>query len=259
MACITNERTSERAFLGVSALVFAASATATVVWSARMSAMGGAPMSGWMAWAPMCGETWLAQAASFLGMWVVMMMAMMLPSLAPMLRRYREAVGATRLGRLTALAAVGYFLVWAVLGMAVFPPGAALAAIEMKLPAFGSVGPAVAGVVIVIAGALQFTSWKARRLVCCRSAPGPGRRLRPGAAAALQHGFELGLECSSCCANLMAILLVVGVMDLRAMAAVTVAVAAERLAPAGERAARVVGVVAVGAGLILIAQAAGLG
>jgi hypothetical protein len=48
-------------------------------------------------------------------------------------------------------------------------------------------------------------------------------------------------------------------MDLRAMAAVTVAVAAERLAPAGERAARVVGVVAVGAGLILIAQAAGLG
>jgi hypothetical protein len=52
---------------------------------------------------------------TFLGMWIVMMVAMMLPSLVPMLWRYREAVGMkgeTRLGRLTALVGVGYFLVW---------------------------------------------------------------------------------------------------------------------------------------------------
>src|SRR5512132_1143961 len=52
------------------------------------------------------GQTWPGAAAPFLGMWVVMMVAMMLPSLAPMLWRYRQAVGRTgetRLGRLTAL------------------------------------------------------------------------------------------------------------------------------------------------------------
>jgi predicted metal-binding membrane protein len=57
----------------------------------------------------------------------------------------------------------------------------------------------------------------------------------------------------------MAILLVIGVMDYRAMALVAAAIAVERLAPAGERVARAVGAVAVGAGLFLIMRAAGLG
>jgi predicted metal-binding membrane protein len=90
---------SERAFIGVSALLFAASATMTIVWCASMSAMGGMPMpGGWtmsMAWMRMPGQTWPGAAVSFLGMWVVMMVAMMLPSLVPMLRRYRQAVGRT--------------------------------------------------------------------------------------------------------------------------------------------------------------------
>src|SRR5262245_30324635 len=92
-----SERASRRAFYGVSAMLFVISATATVVWSASMSAMGGMPMpGGWtmsMAWTPMQGLTWVAAAAWFIGMWVVMMMAMMLPSLVPMLRRYRRSVG----------------------------------------------------------------------------------------------------------------------------------------------------------------------
>jgi predicted metal-binding membrane protein len=69
-------------------------------------------------------------------MWVVMMVAMMLPSLVPMLWRYRHAVGRTgetRLGRLTALVGVGYFFVWIAFGMAAFPLGVALAAVEMRL------------------------------------------------------------------------------------------------------------------------------
>jgi predicted metal-binding membrane protein len=57
----------------------------------------------------------------------------------------------------------------------------------------------------------------------------------------------------------MAILLVIGIMDLRAMAVVAAAIAVERLAPAGERVARATGAVVVGAGLFLIARAAGLG
>ena len=122
---MASEQASQQAFFCVSALLFAASAAVTIVWCASMSAMGEMPMpGGWtmsMAWMRMPGQTWPGAAASFLGMWVVMMVAMMLPSLVPMLWRYRQAVGRTgetRLGRLTALVGVGYFFVWTVFGMA---------------------------------------------------------------------------------------------------------------------------------------------
>src|SRR6266480_615069 len=187
------------------------------------------------------GATRLASggaATTILGMWVVMMVAMMLPSLVPALWRYRQA----GLGRLTALVAVGYFFVWTVFGMAAFPLSAALARAT----------PIVVGVVVVIAGCLQLTAWKARHLACCRAAPVPG-------CTAWQHGLSLGIHCTKSSAGLMAILLGLGVMDLRAMAVVAAAITVERLAPAGERVARATGAVAVAAGLFLILRAAGLG
>ena len=258
-------RTSEQTFFGVSALIFVASAAATIVWGARMSAMGGMPMpGGWtmsMAWMRMPGETWPGAAAAFLCMWIVMMAAMMLPSLVPMLQRYREAVssaGERRLGGLTALVGAGYFFVWTMFGMAAFPLGVALAAIEMHEPTLASAVPIAAGAVVLLAGALQFTAWKARCLACCRETPGSGHTLPADAGAAWRHGLSLGLTCSQCCFGPMAILLVIGVMDLHAMAVVTAAITIERLAPAGERVARGAGAGAVGAGLFLIAQAAGL-
>jgi predicted metal-binding membrane protein len=263
---MVSERPAQRAFFGVSALLFAASAAVTIVWCASMSAMGAMPMAGgWtmsMAWLRMCGQTWPGAAASFLGMWVVMMVAMMLPSLVPMLSRYRQAVGRTgetRLGLLTALVGLGYFFVWSMFGLAVFPLGVALAAVEMQQPDLARAVPIAVGVVVLIAGALQFTAWKAHHLACCREAPGRGCALAADAPTAWRHGLRLGLHCSYCCAGLTAVLLVVGVMDLRAMAIVTAAITVERLAPAGERVARATGAVVVAAGLLLIARAAGFG
>jgi predicted metal-binding membrane protein len=261
---------SRRAFFGVSALLFAASAAVTIVWCASMPATGGMPMpGGWtmsMAWMRMPGQTWPGAAASFLGMWIVMMVAMMLPSLVPMLWRYRQAIGqavdgtaGTRLGPLTALVGAGYFFVWTVLGMAAFPLGVALAAAEMRQPALARAVPIAAGGVILLAGLLQLTPWKARHLACCREAPGRGRTLPAGAGTAWRHGLSLGLHCSRCCAGQMAILLVLGVMDLRAMAVVAAAITVERLAPSGKSVARALGAVFVGAGLFLIARAVGLG
>ena len=255
-----SERASERAFLGVSVLLFATSAAVTIVWCASMSAMGGMPMpGGWtmsMAWMRMPGQTWPGAAASFVGMWIVMMVAMMLPSLVPMLWRYRQAVGKTgeaRLGQLTALMGAGYFFVWTVFGVGAFPLGVALATVEMRVPALARAVPIAAGMVVLIAGALQFTEWKARHLACCRELPRRGRPLPGGAGAALRQGLRLGLHCGYCCAGLMAILLVIGVMDLRAMAVVAAAITIERLAPAGERVARSIGALVVGTGLLLIA------
>jgi predicted metal-binding membrane protein len=257
---------SQRAFFCVSALLFAATAALTIVWCASMSAMGAMPMpGGWtmsMAWMRMPGQTWPGAAASFLGMWVVMMVAMMLPSLVPVLWRYRQDVartGETRLARLTALVGVGYFVVWTVFGMAAFPLGVALATIEMQQPVLARAVPIAVGVVVLLAGSLQFTAWKARQLACCRDAHALGRKLPVDAGTAWRHGLRLGLHCIHCCVGLTAILLVIGVMDLRGMAVVTAAITVERLAPAGERIARGIGAVVVGAGLFLIARAAGLG
>src|SRR6202166_3406791 len=254
---MVSERASQRAFFGVSALLFAASAAVTTVWCASMSAMGEMPMpGGWtmsMAWMLMPGQTCPGAAASFLGMWVVMMVAMMLPSLVPMLWRYREAVGRTGetgLGLLTALVAVGYFFVWTVFGMAAFPLGVALAAVEMQLPALARAVPIAVGVVVLIAGALQFTAWKAHHLACCLESPGHGRRLPADAGTAWRHGLRLGLHCAHCCFGLTAIPLGLGVMDLRAMAVVAAAITVERLAPAGERVARGIAGVVVVAGLL---------
>jgi predicted metal-binding membrane protein len=111
-------------------------------------------------------------------------------------------------------------------------------------------------VIVLIAGVLQFTAWKARQLACCREAP--GRAFAPDVGTAWRHGLRLGLECSRCCGGLMTILLVIGVMDLPAMAVVAAAITAERLAPAGERVARAIGAVVVVAGLFLITRAAGI-
>jgi predicted metal-binding membrane protein len=229
----------------------------------EMTLPDGGTMS--MLWMPMPGQTWAGAAASFVGMWVVTMVPMMLPSLAPMLWRYRQVVagtvntpsgwtplGWTYIGWLTVLAGGGYFFVWMVFGMLTFPLGAALAAVEMQQPALASVVPLAVGVIVLLTGALQFTAWKARQLACCREAPGRGCTLSAGAAAAWRHGLRLGLQCSRCCGSLMLLPLVIGVMDLRAMVVVTAAITVERFAPDGERVARAIGVVVVGVGLFLV-------
>lgn len=251
-------RTVPRGVLpGVLALAFVASAIATVLDGMVMASSAMAMPGGWalsMAWMAMDGQGWLGAAASFLRMWMPMMAAMMLPSLAPVLSRYDRALaraGAPRSGRIAAAAALGYFLVWATVGAAVYPLGAAWAQAAMHHRWLAHGVPFAAAATVVLAGALQFTAWKARRLACCRAAPGVVTQ-PTGVAAGLRHGVRLGLDCACCCGNLMVISLVAGITDLRTMAAVTLAISAERLLPAGERVARGVGLLALGAGVLWI-------
>jgi predicted metal-binding membrane protein len=215
---------------------------------------------------PMCGQSWIGAAVSFLGMWTVMMAAMMLPSLVPMLWRYRQAVGRAGeagLALLTTLVGGGYLLVRTLLGAAVYPLGAATTAVTMRYPALERAVPIAIGVVVLAGGALQLTRWKARQLACCREvccceSLGRSRALPARAFTAWRHGLRLGLRCSQCCAGLTVVLLVSGIMNLPAMLAVTASITLERLAPAGERIARAIGFVVIGAGLFLIVRAAGL-
>ena len=231
-----------------------------------MAAMGKMAMpGGWalsMMWMRMPGQSWLGAAASFVGMWIVMMVAMMLPSLTPMLWRYGQAIdaaGATRFGWLTSIVGAAYFVVWAVVGMIVFPLGVALAASLMREPALARVVPSGVGGAVLIAGWLQYTGWKARHLAFCRNALGCGHTLPADAGSALRHGLRLGLHCTHSCVGLTAVALSLGIMDVRVMAAVTVAVTAEHLAPVGVRFAHNTGALGIGLGLLLIVRASGLG
>jgi predicted metal-binding membrane protein len=250
---------SRRVFLGISAIVFAASAAMTIASCASMAAMGKMAMpGGWalsMMWMRIPGQTWSGAAASFLGKWVVMMVAMMLPSLTPMLWRYRQAIARThaeRGGQRTALVGGAYFFVWAMVGMMVFPLGVALAAVLMREPALARGVPIVVGATVLVAGVLQRTEWKARQLALCREAPGRATTLGAEPGAAWRYGLCLGLHCVRSCAGLTAVVLGLGVMDVRVMAAVAAAITAERLAPNGERVARVIGAIAVGAGSVVL-------
>jgi predicted metal-binding membrane protein len=242
----------------VVALLVAVSAAVTIALCRSMSSMGDMAMpGGWtmsMIW--MAGRSWPG-AASFLGMWVVMMTAMMLPSILPMLEGHCATVGTTagrRLPALAALVGVGYLFVWTVIGMAALPLGVGLAVIEMREPALARAVPITAALVIIAAGAVQFSNWKARHLACWQR-PGSGPMIQAQPGSAWRYGLSLGVHCVQCCGNLMAILLVMGVMDLRAMALVTVAIHADRLVP-GDRIARAIGAGAIAAGLLLIGRIA---
>jgi predicted metal-binding membrane protein len=253
------ERISNRGFVAASALFFAGSTALTIVCCASMQAMPAMPMSGgWtlsMTWMCMPGQSWLVSAAQFLAMWSVMMAAMMSPSLMPMLWRYRQAIGrraGTRLDILTALVGGGYFSFWSAMGMMAYALGRVVSAAEMQLPGLARFAPVAGGAAVVICGMFQFTAWKSHHLACCRDIPLRDNAPSPNAAAAWRHGLRLGLHCSYCCAGLTTILFVVGVMDLRAMVLVTIAITAERLLADGERTARVIGVMAIAAGLFQI-------
>jgi predicted metal-binding membrane protein len=245
----------DRALLGAASVLFATSAAVTILWCGSMAAMPGMAMpGGWtmsMAWMRMPGQSWPGAAATFLGMWAVMMIAMMTPSLVPMLARYRASLDEhARKARLTMQVAVGYFAVWTLFGIVVYPLGLAFGDATMRLPALSNAVPLATGVTVTIAGLLQFTQWKAKQLTLCHD--GPVCCAQGPLGNAWQHGLRLGLRCVRCCAGPTAVLLVVGVMDLGAMAGVTAAITVERLATNRGHAARVTGLILTALGFALM-------
>jgi predicted metal-binding membrane protein len=247
-----------RTFLAICIVLFIASTTATVAISRAMAEMGEVPMAGsWSmstAWTPLCGGSWTAAAGAFLGMWAIMMTAMMLPSCMPVLWRLREHVaqaGEAQPGLFAALAGLAYLFVWSTLGLAVFIGGALLLEVALRWPLLARAVPFVAGLAVIAAGLFQSSRWKRVMLSHCANAAVN----RVGGAAAIGQGLRLGLACCASCAGLTTLLLVGGVMDLRGMAVVALAITAERLASAGERVARSVGAVMLGAGVVQLAQA----
>jgi predicted metal-binding membrane protein len=197
-------------------------------------------------------HTWYAAAAGYLGMWMAMMVPMMLPAALPVLARYRgTARGLTRrrLHELTAIVLIGYFCVWALIGVGAYAGTLALSAIEVRWVSAGRWLPLATGLTLVGSAAVQFTRWKARLLMLCREDAECGRRSGARAPAAMRYGLRAGGRCSLCCGNLMLALLAIGLMEPVAMLAVALAVAAERLGPAPLRVARATGVAMAAVGV----------
>lgn len=179
----------------------------------------------------------------FMGMWSLMMTAMMLPAVAPVASLYLRTIVSDRPRRL-GLFVGGYLIVWAAAGI---PAYIALQFVDDRVAASTATMRTISVVVLGAAGVYQLTPLKAVCLRHCRSplgqllhygnVKGPGKDLK----VALHHaGFCLG-----CCWALMALFLAFGVMNLWAMLGLAVIVFSEKLLPHGETIGRMVGVVFV--------------
>jgi predicted metal-binding membrane protein len=253
-----------RTFLAIAVLLWLASAAATVHWSESMSR--GMPMpGGWtlsMMWMDMPGQDRLGTAGWFLVTWIVMMVAMMLPALIPALSSYRQELGrqhAGGLGSLTTMAAAGYFTLWAGVGAGAYLGGLGVTAAAMRSAALARWAPVATSVIVLLAGAVQFTRWKARQLEHCREGlrcVGPPSR---DTRTTYRQGIGFGAHCALCCAGFMLVLLVTGMMELVTTVALGAIITAERLTPWPKAATRAVGAVLLAGGAFLLTRAVGGG
>ncbi len=188
-------------------------------------------------------------------MWAVMMVAMMLPSAAPMIlifARVDRSQGTGRAYTATTLFALGYVLVWAAFSVAATIMQWGLQNAALLSPMMVSTSTILGGVLFIAAGVYQWTPLKYACLKHCRS---PMAFImghwRPGRAGAFRMGLGHGAFCLGCCGFVMGLLFVGGVMNLAWVAAITVFVVAEKLMPKGEWVARAGGVAMVAAGIYL--------
>lgn len=212
----------------------------------------GGAMTRMQAWRPVDGLLMFA-------MWAVMMVAMMLPGAAPMILIFARVDGA-REGRAglpgrTGLFASGYVLVWAGFSTVATAMQWGLQSAALLSPMMVSTSAVLGGALFLAAGVYQWTPLKYACLRHCRSPLSfVMRHWRPGAGGALRMGIAHGAFCLGCCGFVMGLLFVGGVMNLAWVAAVTVFVVAEKIAPRGQWVARAGGGAMIAAGAYLLME-----
>lgn len=201
------------------------------------------------AWAALIAGTPMADPPTFLVAWTVMMVAMMLPSSAPMFLLYRVSTGDGPRGELRTLAfGAGYLLVWAAVGAIVLVAQRVVDTVlapQLRAPAVAAV--------LLAAGAYQFTPLKATCLRACQTpADFLVRHWRGGALGPLRLGIDHGRYCLGCCWALIAVLVAAGGMGLAPVALIALIVLVEKLVPRAVWFSRAVGV-AFALGAVIVA------
>lgn len=195
-------------------------------------------------------------------MWAEMMVAMMIPSAAPMILTFamvnRKRREQERPFVPTGLFLLGYLIVWTAFSFAAAVAQWALHGAALLTPMMESSSPLLGGGLLIIAGIFQWTPWKHACLSHCRS---PLQFLladwREGPGGALAMGIKHGAFCAGCCWMLMALLFVAGVMNMLWVAAITILVLLEKIAPQSWRLRHAVGAVLVAWGAwVILARAA---
>ena len=192
-------------------------------------------------------------AGLFLVTWLVMMVAMMFPSVAPMTLAFASFTRSRGEGYVpTAVFVLGYLAVWTAAGLV---PLAVLQAVDKIWMTPPSWLPRAGAAVIIVAGIYQFTPLKDACLRACRSPLGfiMTHNFGGGPAAAVRAGMSHGLYCLACCWALMAVLAVLGLMNIAWMAVIAAVFFVEKNVRRGELLPRVVGAVCIGAGLAILA------
>jgi predicted metal-binding membrane protein len=208
-------------------LLFGAAVVAWAITVERMQGMDAGP------------GTDLGGLGWYLGIWVAMMAAMMLPSAVPAAAVVVQASRALP----TALFAAGYLAAWTLFGLAAYALFRLVTSFDIGRLAWDQDGPYVAGAVIVAAGLYELTPMKERLLGACRT---PHDRDDGGALGA---GLANGFFCVGCCLGLMAALFALGVMSLFWMVMIAGVIFVEKVLPNGLRLSRIVGIALVVLGL----------
>jgi predicted metal-binding membrane protein len=193
----------------------------------------------------------------FLGMWVTMMVAMMFPSVAPMVVIYSRLSSVRNpTSWATPIFVGGYLLAWMLVGFVAY------GVYVGSLSVMGGLSPresaALGGAALVLAGGYQLTRYKAVCLRHCRTPLDFLLHWRSGVRGGLHMGVHHGLFCLGCCWGLMLVLLTVGVTNLAWMALVAAVIFVEKVLPFGWATARVVGFLLVGLGIGVAAMRAPL-
>jgi predicted metal-binding membrane protein len=229
-------------------LALAAAAWALLVWQGADADMGMA----------MASPTMGMRAPLFLAIWVVMMVAMMFPTAAPMILTFNKVqVGKRQRGEAfvaTWVFVAAYMLVWALSGVAAYAGALVAEAIAAHAALTSATAARIGGAVLVVAGLYQLTPLKDLCLSKCRT---PITFIltswHDGTAGALRMGLVHGGYCLGCCWLLFVILFPLGIMNVAAMAAITFLVFAEKTLPWGRPVARVTAAVLVAYGVTVMA------
>jgi predicted metal-binding membrane protein len=208
-----------RARLALVGSLFVVAVVGWVWTSHRMRGMDAGP------WTALGGLSW------FLGVWIVMMAAMMFPSVAPTVALYARATKRSS-WLLAWLFVAGYLLAWAIAGLAAFAVGSAATQLLGERLSWDSAGRTLSGVTLIAAAVYELTPMKDVCLGKCRSPLGALLgSWREGRSGALRMGARNGAWCVGCCWALMAALFALGVMSVSWMALVAAIIAAEKALP----------------------------
>jgi predicted metal-binding membrane protein len=238
--------------LGISALAWAY--IGYMAWDMSRMAM---PMD--MAMPQMRTWGWVDLVLLFV-MWAVMMVAMMVPTAAPMILIFAK-VNRQRRERQqpfvpTAVFLAGYLLVWSGFSLLATLAQWGLHSAALLSPMMVSTSAVLGGFLLVAAGIFQWTPLKYACLKHCRS---PLSFLmtdwREGMGGALVMGLKHGSYCTGCCWFLMALLFVAGVMNLLWVVTIAAFVLIEKAVPRGDLVGRIAGVILVVAGLAMLMRA----